>query len=295
MSELSRVPVTVIIATRNESANIVNCLQSLAPATRVIVVDSFSQDGTIELAQTHGAEVVQFRYAGGYPKKRQWAIDSLGIETEWVLLVDADELVPASLWREINEAICATDGADAYLCRKQFNFMGKALRFGGFSHSAVVLLRRTAGRFEQLLEDDPTGMDMEVHERIQVSGRIGRFKNSLIHRDHKGLIAYLDRHNRYADWEAALRVRVLSEGHYAHDGIVGRLFGDYQQRRRAMKKLVMLMPAESLIWFFYHYVIRLGFLEGRRGLIACQIRKAYIQNVRARVWELRGSARASNR
>lgn len=295
MTESQRPPIAAIVATRNEAANIVACIKALAPANRIIVVDSGSTDGTTELARANGAEVVQFRYAGGYPKKRQWAIDNLLIGTEWILLVDADELVTSQLWEEIHDAIVLNDGPDAYLCRKQFNFMGRELRFGGFSHSAVVLLRRWAGRFEQLLANDPSGLDMEVHERIQVAGRLGRLKNALIHSDNKGLIAYLDRHVRYADWEAALRLRVFESGDYSHGGVTGNLFGDYQQRRRAVKQLIMRLPGESIIWFFYHYLIRLGFLEGRRGLVASQIRMAYIQQVRARLWELRGIERKRGR
>src|SRR4051812_15295630 len=110
-------PITVLIAARNEAANISRCLAALAPAQRVVLLDSQSTDGTDTLAQELGAEVVQFRYAGGYPKKRQWALENLPIKTPWVLLLDADEVVPEKLWAEIARAISETNAPDAFLIR----------------------------------------------------------------------------------------------------------------------------------------------------------------------------------
>ena len=96
-------PVTVLIAAKNEAVNLAKCLAALRDFARVVVLDSHSTDGTIAIAAAHGAEVVQFDYRGGYPKKRQWALDALAIDTPWVLLLDADEVVPAELMAEIHE------------------------------------------------------------------------------------------------------------------------------------------------------------------------------------------------
>lgn len=90
--------VTVLLAARNEALNLPRCLSAPGPAKRVVVLDSHSTDATAEIARDHGAEVVQFDYRGGYPKKRQWALDTLAIKTPWVLLLDADEVVPGALW-----------------------------------------------------------------------------------------------------------------------------------------------------------------------------------------------------
>lgn len=96
-----KLPLTVIIPARNEEENIGRCLGSLEEVQRVVVVDSGSGDRTAEIARERGAEVLQFEYGGGYPKKRQWALDTLDISTPWVLLLDADEAVPEDLWKEI--------------------------------------------------------------------------------------------------------------------------------------------------------------------------------------------------
>src|SRR5260370_4186601 len=106
--QLPRVPVTVIVAVKNEAKNLDRCLLKLERAERVLVVDSGSIDGTQEIAARRGAEVVQFRYLGGYPKKRQWALDTVPILTDWVLVVDADEHITPALWDEIPRAVEAT-------------------------------------------------------------------------------------------------------------------------------------------------------------------------------------------
>ncbi len=285
-----KLPITVLIAARNEEANILRCLAALKPADRVVLLDSFSTDRTAELAASAGAEVVQFSYSGGYPKKRQWALDNLKIDTAWVLLLDADEVVPDTLWEEIGNEIDSMRARDAYLITKGFHFLGKRFRFGGFSHKAVLLFRSGCARFEQILEDPPLAQDMEVHERLVVNGTVGRLETPLIHEDFKGLEAYIRRHNHYSTWEAAVRYQLLTEGSYGRTTVKPNLFGNAQERRRFLKIMAVRMPFEPTLWFLYHYVVRLGFLEGRRGLIASQIRAAYIAQARAKLFELRYDA-----
>src|SRR5947208_10360482 len=94
-------PISVIIPVRNEARNLPRCLAALRDAGEVIVVDSQSTDDTCAIAESFGAKVVQFRYAGGWPKKRQWALDTLPLLYEWILLVDADEIVTSELAAEI--------------------------------------------------------------------------------------------------------------------------------------------------------------------------------------------------
>jgi glycosyltransferase involved in cell wall biosynthesis len=278
--------VTALIAAKNEEANLDRCLKALEPAKRVLVLDSHSEDGTGDIARSHQAEVVQFDYSGGYPKKRQWALDSLDIGTEWVFLLDADEVVPSDLWSEIEEVLKAPEH-DAYLITKGFHFMGRRFDHGGFSHQAVLLFRTGSARFEELIEDPATALDMEVHERLLVDGSVGELQTPLIHEDYKGLESYIDRHNKYSTWEARLRRRYLEEGSYGDQSVQARFFGDAQERRRFLKKIAIRIPFEPLLWFLYHYVARLGFLEGKPGLIASQIRMHYISHVRAKMYEMR--------
>lgn len=272
-------PITVIVAARDEEVNISACMASLSPARHVIVVDSGSHDRTTGLAAQAGADVVLFKYCGGYPKKRQWALNNLEINTPWTMLVDADERIPASLWEEILAAI-RTSHFDAYLVTKGFHFLGRRFRWGGFSHAAVILFRTGQARFEEVMHEPPGEMDMEVHERLIVQGKIGRLREPLIHEDFKGLDAYRARHERYAEWEAQARYEFLCNGQWGKDAVQPRLFGNEQEQRRFMKTVAIFLPYEPLWWFLYHYVVRMGILEGKAGWIASRIRAGYIAQVR---------------
>jgi glycosyltransferase involved in cell wall biosynthesis len=279
------VPVTAIVAARNEEKNISRCLRSLTPAQAIYVIDSGSHDATATMAASLGAKVLQFHYQGSYPKKRQWALDTLRITTPWVMLLDADEAIPDALWEEIAAGI-QSDSRDAFLATKGFHFLGRPFRFGGFSHTAVILFRRGRARFEQLLVNPPRSQDMEVHERLIIDGRIGRLRTPLIHEDFKGLEAYIQRHNLYSTWEALLRQQYFSTGTWGPQTVKACLLGNSQERRRWLKSLALRLPFEPLFWFFYHYFLCLGFLEGRPGLIASRLRANYIADVRAKLYEL---------
>jgi glycosyltransferase involved in cell wall biosynthesis len=293
MTTPQRLPITVIVATKNEAPNIGRCLAALARASRVIVVDSHSTDATPDMAREHGADVVDFSYAGGHPRKRQWALDTLAIHDPWVMLIDADEVVPPRLWDEIAATIAQPSAPAAFLVTKGFHFLGRRFRFGGFSHAAVLLFQRGRARFERPDVADDSGHDMEVHERMIVDGDVGRLRTPLVHEDFKGLDAYRDRHRRYAVWEANVRHRFLVTGRFGEDAIDARLFGNAQERRRFLKRIAIRMPFEPAVWFIYHFILRLGFLEGRAGFIASRIRAEYIADVRRRVRALRATSRRS--
>lgn len=286
MTLTSALPITVLLAVKNEQANLPKCLLSLTRVERVILLDSQSEDQTEQIADKFGAELVQFSYNGSYPKKRQWGLETLTINSEWVFLLDADEVVPDSLWKEIESAIAPSTAPDAFFLTKGFHFLGKRFRFGGFSHSAVLLFRHGKARFEELDSSIDTGLDMEVHERVLVDGDVGNISTPLIHEDFKGLSAYIDRHNQYSSWEAGIRYSHLFEKKREENSIEPKLFGNSQERRRFLKRIAIRTPMEPVLWFCYHFVFRLGMLEGRRGLIASQIRASYISQSRAKLYEL---------
>jgi glycosyltransferase involved in cell wall biosynthesis len=283
---IEKQPITVLIAAKNEEANIARCLSALSPVARVVVIDSHSSDRTAQISREMGAEVQEFCYQGGYPKKRQWALDHIPIDTEWIFLLDADEVVPAELWEEISNTISRKSAADAYLVTKGFHFLGRRFRFGGFSHSAVLLFRRGKANFERLCAVPADPQDMEVHERLLVDGVIGKLKTELIHEDCKGLEAYIARHNLYSTWEARQRYSYLKTGQWGEQSIDSLFFGNTQERRRRIKELMLHMPCEAPLWFAYHFLFRLGFLEGRAGLIASQLRARHFSQARAKLYEL---------
>jgi hypothetical protein len=238
------------------------------------------ESGPNRILARRGGGIRQFYY--GVPKKRQWALDSIDSHP-WDFLLMPMRLADI-LWAEIEEL--NQQRARMRLITKGFHFMGRRFRHGGFSHQAVLLFRRGKGRFEEIIAEDPSGLDMEVHERLLVEGKLGRLKTPIIHEDFKGLEAYISRHNQYSSWEAKVRQRLLNSRNGTAPTIHPQLFGDHQERRRFLKMIAMRVPFEPQLWFFYHYIFRLGFLEGRPGLISSRIRSDYIAQVRAKLYEL---------
>src|ERR1700730_1367014 len=120
-------PVSVIVPARNEASNLPRCLESLRGVGEVYVIDSQSSDDTAEIARSFGAKLVQFHYAGGWPKKRQWAMDTLPLVYDWVLLLDADEILTPELVEEIRRAV-QNPAVNGYSIRLQMYFLGRVLR-----------------------------------------------------------------------------------------------------------------------------------------------------------------------
>src|SRR5713101_8654237 len=133
-------PVSVIVPVRNEARNLPRCLESLAQFGEVYVSDSQSTDDTVAIAQSRGAKVVQFHYAGGWPKKRQWAIDTLPLSYDWVFLIDADEALTPELAEEMRHAI-QDPQFDGYHIALQMFFLGRVLRHGGAGFYKLSLFR----------------------------------------------------------------------------------------------------------------------------------------------------------
>lgn len=283
----SKLPISILISTKNEEKNISKCILSCSPADEIIVVDSNSNDSTSVISENLGAKVINFNWNGLYPKKRQWAIDNLNFKNDWILLLDADEEVTDKLWKELEHSVSNAAVYSAYTIKKEFHFLGKKMRFGGFSHSAVLLIKKDKAKFENLNNSLLSGFDMEVHERIHIDGKIGKIKNKIVHKDFKNLEAYIDRHNKYSTWEAELRYKYFNSGSYGKYSVKPSFFGNVQQVRRSLKKIAIKIPFEWKFWFTYHFIFCLGFLEGRRGLIASQLRSSYIRDVRSKIYELR--------
>jgi glycosyltransferase involved in cell wall biosynthesis len=279
-------PVSVVVAVRNEERNLARCLESLAAAGEVYLVDSGSTDRTAEIGRAHGAEVVQFRYRGGWPKKRQWALDTLPLAYDWVLLLDADECLTPELEREIRGALNDTR-FDGYYVKLRIHFLGHELRHCGAGFYKLSLFRRGKGRFECRLESQDDSMcDMEVHEHVVVDGRVGKLQNSLTHRNVESLSRYIQKHDQYSNWES----RVLS-GEEKPSELEPRLFGNQAQRRRWLKRMLFRMPGSPVLLFFYRYLFSLGFLDGVPGLIYCGFQAVQMFHTKAKIYEQRVVAR----
>ncbi len=275
-------PVSVIVPVRNEARNLPRCLTSLRAFGEVYVIDSFSTDGTADIARTYDAKLVQFHYPGGWPKKRQWAMDSLPLANDWLLLLDADEALTPALTEEIRQAI-QDPRFDGYHIALHMFFLGKALRHSGASFEKLSLFRRGEGRFECRLKDQDTSMcDMEVHEHVVVDGRTAKLKNPLLHHNVESLSHYIQKHDEYSNWEA----RVWLQGEASSGDLPPSLFGTQAQRRRWLRKKLFGIPGSPILFFVYKYIFRLGFLDGMPGLIYCGFQGIQFFHIKAKIYEL---------
>lgn len=222
---------SVVIITKNEAAHIVDCLDSVAFADEIIVLDSGSTDATRELARALGARVeVNVEWPGfGLQKNR-----ALDLATgDWVLSLDADERVPPELAEEI-QRVLADPAADGYRVARLSNFCGRWMRHSGWWPDHVLrLFRRESGRFS----------DDVVHEHVDLDGRVATLRGHLLHYPYASLELFIDKINRYST-DAALKAHARG------------------------RRTTVLGPFGHGFWTFVrHYVLRRGFLDGWQGLI----------------------------
>lgn len=279
-------PVTVIIAARNEAHNLPRCLESLRSVGEVFVIDSQSTDNTVEIARSYGAQVVQFHYQGGWPKKRQWAMDSLPLSYDWVFLVDADEALTPELGEEIRQAMEDPPYDGYYIALRMF-FLGRELRHSGANFYKLSLFRRGKGRFEcRFKEQDASMADMEVHEHVVLDGgaktRATHLKHPLLHHNVESLSRYIRKHDEYSNWEA----KVWLEGGADSLDLPPSLFGSQAQRRRWLRKKFFALPGSPALFFLYKYIFALGFLDGIPGLIYCGLQGVQFFHIKAKIYEL---------
>lgn len=276
------IPISVLIPTRNERQNIARCLEPLQGwAEEIVVVDSHSTDGTIEIAEAMGATTLQFDYPGGWPKKRQWALDTYPFRNQWILLLDADEILLDPVKQEIAEAI-ASSAADGFWLKFQVHFLGRQLRFGDTELWKLFLFRKGKGRYERrLLEQDQSMSDIEVHEHVVLDGRAGRLQNPVRHENINSLDRYIHKHNEYSNWEA----KVYVAG--GDDGLEPSFFGSQAQRRRWLKRKFLHLPGTPVVFFLYKYVFKLGFLDGTPGLVYACFQGIQFFHIKAKIYELR--------
>lgn len=281
-------PVSVIIPALNEAENLSRCLESLRGVGEVYVVDSGSTDETAEIARSFGAKVVQFHYHGGWPKKRQWAMDTLPLAYDWIFLLDADEVLTPALAEEIRQAI-QDRTYDGYYVALRLHFLGRMLRHSGASFYKLSLFRHGRGRFEcRLKEQDASMCDIEVHEHVVVNGPTAKLKNALVHHNAKSLSPYIRKHDEYSTWEA----RVWLEGERSWCDLPPSLFGSEAQRRRWLKRNYLGVPGSPFLFFVYKYFFRLGFLDGVPGLIYCGLQGIQFFHIKAKIYELRLESKA---
>ena len=281
-----KLPVSVIVAARNEERNLPRCLEALKNVGEVYVIDSGSIDATPEIARSYGAKVVQFHYRGGWPKKRQWAMENLPLAFDWIFLVDADEALTPELEGEIRRAI-GNPTVNGYYVSLRMYFLGRVLRHGDANFWKLALFRKGKGRYECRLRDQDLSMaDMEVHEHVVVDGPTSRLTNPLIHHNVESLSRYIQKHDEYSNWESHMLLR----GEQNSSELLPALFGNQAQRRRWLKKKLYVVPGSPVLLFLYRYFLRGGWIDGIPGLIYCVFQAVQMFHTKAKIYELKSKA-----
>lgn len=261
-----KIPISVLIMTKDEELNIRQCLESVGWADEIVVVDSGSRDKTLDIVKKHTSQIYQYRWDGKHPKKA-WSLKTPRFKNDWILMLDADERATAEFRNEIGPIVAKQEGRfSGYVVRYRYWFLDRYIRFGD-PVKKLVLFKKSKACFES---HDISGTQaieaLEVgHEHPIIDGDTGFMKNPLLHKDARPLYYYFDRHNRYSTWEAFL----LSKGRYkevSSTTIEPRATGGWLNLRRFFKYLFLHLPLKPLLYFFYSYVLRLGFLDGYAGL-----------------------------
>ena len=287
MNSQEKIPVSVLIPAKNEESNLHACLKSVARADEVFVVDSHSSDRSIEIAESYGAKIVQFNFNGRWPKKKNWSLDNLPFNNDWVLIVDCDERITPELWEEIATAI-KDEKYEGYYLNRRVIFLGKWVRYGGkYPDWNLRLFKHEKGRYENLhTEEVPNTGDNEVHEHVVLEGEVGYLKNDMIHEDFKDIFHWIERHNRYSNWEARVYYNILMRKD--DGGTIGAfLFGTPVQRKRFLKKIWVRLPFKPMFRFILFYFVQLGFLDGKAGYIYAKLISQYEYQIGVKLYELR--------
>ena len=258
---------SVAIITLNEETNLSRTLAGVRWADEIVVVDSGSTDRTVEIARSVGAHVVQRPWPGFAAQKNFALAQCTGT---WVLSLDADEELSPELQREIRALLATDPPADAFRLRRRNLFLGRWIRRGGFYPDAKLrLFRRATGA----VPFPPQFSDRPVHETIPFAGHTQTLNHDLIHHAYPTLAAYLEHMNRYSTLGAEVLVG---------KGRVSRSFPAFFLH-------IFYVPQLTFCW---NYFVRLGFLDGREGLLLHLYQAVYTSWKYAKAWEF---ARGANR
>lgn len=261
---MSGAAIDVMIPTRNEAAHIAEVVANASQIGRVFVLDSCSTDGTQTLAREAGATVVEHPFEG-YAAQKNWGLDHLPLEGDWVFILDADERITPALRDELLAITKAAETRDAYYVNRLLIFMGQPIRHGGLHPSwNLRFFRRGVCRYEQRI----------VHEHMVCTGASGYLRNAMLHLRRETLTQYIDKHIHYADLEAQEWVRrSLGESRSAP---ASQLFRRTLRLRQYLRREIWpRLPGRPAWRFLYMYVARFGFLDGRAGWRLAMLMASY--------------------
>lgn len=250
--------VSVVILTKNEEEHILRAIKSVdSIASDVLVVDSGSTDETVKRARQAGARVLTHDWVN-HAVQMNWSFKQIAPESDWVLRLDADEVVTPALAEELRQKLqhvaADVDGVETY---RRIHFLGQPIRWGGIFPTRVLrLVRNGKGRSENRWMD----------EHLVVPGQTVPFQGEIIDKNLKPLTWWIEKHNNYASREA-IELLNLKYGFLPADTIPTALIGTARTKRWIKEVVYARLPKglRAFTYFFYRYVLRLGFLDGKAG------------------------------
>jgi len=240
---------TAVIFTKNEENNIRECIASLPPQIPIVIVDSDSTDQTRNIAEAAGVSVLNFKWNGKYPRKKEWTRQQFS-ENEWLLLLDADLRCTPSLYQECLKVIASGKFSSA-LIPINYWFMGKELKFGS-KPSYIGLLNVGKCKYPDVELDNLGYGDIEFHYQPICNGLTAKVKNPINHMDRDPVVSWIDRHVRYANYQAQLELHP-------------RVMQEMNKNKTLRGKVLYRLPFRAISQFIYSYVLKLGFLDGVPG------------------------------
>lgn len=254
---MKKLPITVIILTYNEELNIEKCLKSVAGWTDdIVVVDSYSTDATKAIAERYGARICEHPFTN-QAEQFNWALDAVAIKNEWIIRLDADEEITQELWEEIADVLPRTEKEiTGFYIKRRVYFMGRWIRHGGYYPTWILRLwRKGKARIES--------REMDEHV-ILLEGKAGKLAHDFIDNNQKNLESWTAKHNNFSTREVRARSKKESE-----DTLKAGMGSQAGRKRWIKQRMYGRMPLfmRAFIYFIYRYVIRLGFLDGKEGLI----------------------------
>jgi len=243
--------ITTIILTLNEEKNIRQCLESAQDISdEIIVIDSGSQDTTLEIAREYGA-VIHTRDFINQADQFNWALDNVEIKGEWILRLDADEYLTPELAQEIQDTLAApkTETTGYYMKRRVY-FLGRWIKHGGYYPIWFLRLwKQGSARIEDREMDEHT---------ILKEGTAERFKHDFVDDNKNGLAHWIAKHNDYSTREARARIREEKTG-ATHASKKAQVKGGVYAKTPLFLR--------AFLYFLYRYIFLLGFLDGTAGLV----------------------------
>lgn len=248
--------VSVIILTFNEEKNIAQCINSVMDwASRVFVLDSFSEDHTSLIASNLGCVVLQNKFVN-FSEQRNFALDNFPIETDWILFLDADEWMPEPIKSEITSVLQSHCVYNGFYIKRKLVWMDRWIKRGYYPSWQLRLFRKGFGRCEA----------RPVNEHFIVQGSVGFLDNDFVDQNHNGLQAWLRKHIDYAEKEAR---QLYFERHVGdNEGVLINFFGSQSERRRWLRKRIwnkLPLMIRPFLYFLYRYILLGGFRDGVVG------------------------------